>query len=159
VELVLRRFEAADADVVLGWIGSPEEADRWASAGRRELVPGLFAEWHADPDVRPYVALEGDQPVGYGEVWHDRAEDEAELARIVVDSARRGAGIGRALTSALAERARAAGFADVWLRVVPGNEPALRAYAAAGFARASEDEEAAFNQDQPLAYVWMRHRP
>jgi ribosomal protein S18 acetylase RimI-like enzyme len=158
VALRLRRFEAADADIVLGWIGSPEEAGRWASAGRLELVPALFTEWHADPDVHPYVALaaDGGRPVGYGEVWHDGEAHEAELARIVVDPARRGRGIGRALTAGLLERARAADIDEVWLRVVPGNEPALRAYAAAGFARASADEESAFNCGQPVAYVWMR---
>jgi ribosomal protein S18 acetylase RimI-like enzyme len=159
VELVLRPFEASDADIVLAWIGSREEADRWASAGRRELIPGLFAEWHADPDVDPYVALLYDRPVGYGEVWHDREADEAELARIVVDPARRGVGVGRALAGALADRARAAGFTDVWLRVVPGNEPALRAYAGVGFARASQEDEEAFNRGQPVAYVWMRASP
>jgi ribosomal protein S18 acetylase RimI-like enzyme len=159
VPLTLAPFDAAWGETVLGWVGSPEEADRWASADGRALVPTLLAQWHADPDVHAYVALADERPVGYGEVWHDPAEDEAELARILVDPARRGRGIGRALTAALVERARAAGFADVWLRVVPGNEPALRTYAAAGFVRASADEESAFNQDQPVAYVWMRHRP
>jgi ribosomal protein S18 acetylase RimI-like enzyme len=158
VPLVLVPFDAGDAETVLGWVDSPEEAHRWASAGSRALVPALFAEWHADPDVHPYLALEGGRPIGYGEVWLDHAEDEAELARILVDPARRGHGIGRELTAALLERARLEGFADVWLRVVPGNDPALRAYAAAGFTRALEDEEAAFNRDQPLAYVWMCHR-
>ena len=56
-----------------------------------------------------------------------------ELARILVDPALRRRGIGRRLTALLGERARAAGFVDVWLRVVPDNEPALAAYRAAGF--------------------------
>jgi RimJ/RimL family protein N-acetyltransferase len=48
------------------------------------------------------------------------------------------------------------GWVDIWLRVEPDNEPALRCYAAAGFVRASPDEEAAFNIAQPADYVWMR---
>jgi hypothetical protein len=40
---------------VLGWIGSAEELEAWAS--RRDYPPGpdVLREWHRDPDVRPYV--------------------------------------------------------------------------------------------------------
>jgi ribosomal protein S18 acetylase RimI-like enzyme len=156
VDLRLEPFREAHASVVLGWVESSEEADRWASAGARVLEPALLVEWHADPQVRPYVCLDGDEPVGYGEVWEDREAGEAELARVLVDPARRGRGIGRELTLLLAGRAREAGFAELWLRVVPDNEPALAAYRAAGFERTSPEEEASFNVGQPRAYVWMR---
>jgi hypothetical protein len=49
----------------------------------------VFRRWHADPDVRPYVLCEGNTPVGYGEVWTDDAEQEVELARIIVRPASR----------------------------------------------------------------------
>jgi ribosomal protein S18 acetylase RimI-like enzyme len=156
VELRLQAFEEAHAETVLGWVRTVEEADRWASAGGRSLEPALLREWHADADVRPYVCFEGDEAVGYGEVWEDRAADEAELARILVDPARRGQGVGRRLTALLGEQAREAGFAEVWLRVVPDNEPAVAAYRAAGFVRTSSEQEASFNEGQPCAYVWMR---
>jgi RimJ/RimL family protein N-acetyltransferase len=39
---------------------------------------------------------------------------------------------------------------------VPENAAARRAYEAAGFRRATPDEEASFNAGQPRAYVWMR---
>lgn len=94
--------------------------------------------------------------VAYGEIWEDPEEDEAELARLIVDPARRGAGLGRALARALTAEARRLGWSDVWLRVHPGNEPALRAYAAAGFERATPEDEIAFNVGQPVAFVWMR---
>lgn len=94
--------------------------------------------------------------VGYGEVWEDDEENEAEIARLIVDPAVRGRGIGRALVSELLAAARGRGWDDVWLRVVPENEPALRAYAAAGFTPASAEEQAAFNVGQPVAYVWLR---
>jgi ribosomal protein S18 acetylase RimI-like enzyme len=154
--LRLEPFREADATAVLGWVAGREEADRWASAGSRVLEPELLREWHADPDVHPYVCLDGEELVGYGEVWEDREEGEAELARILVDPARRGRGIGRRLTALLGERAAEAGFGNIWLRVVPDNGPALAAYSAAGFVRASDEEEAAFNAGQPCAYVWMR---
>jgi ribosomal protein S18 acetylase RimI-like enzyme len=94
--------------------------------------------------------------VGYGELWEDRALDEAELARLVIAPGDRGRGHGRALTRALAVEARRRGFGEVWLRVRPENAPARRAYEAAGFGRATPEQEAEFNADQPHVYVWMR---
>jgi len=94
--------------------------------------------------------------VGYGELWEDRDLDEAELARLVIAPALRGKGHGRALTRALADEAHRRGFAEVWLRVVPENAAARRAYEAAGFARATADEEVEFNIGQARTYVWMR---
>ena len=99
---------------------------------------------------------DGERVVGYGELWQDRELDEAELARLVIAPAERGHGQGRALTAALADEARARGFGAVWLRVRPENVPARRAYEAAGFARATAEEEAEFNAGQPHVYVWMR---
>ena len=96
------------------------------------------------------------EPVAYGEIWEDADENEAELARLIVDPARRGLGLGRTLVRELLAEARRRGWSDVWLRVVPDNEPALRAYAAAGFTRASAEEEAAFNVGQPVGFAWMR---
>jgi ribosomal protein S18 acetylase RimI-like enzyme len=154
--MTLEPFDESQAAIVLGWIRSREEAARWASAGHRDLEPALLREWHADPEVRPFVCLEDGLPVAYGEVWDDAEADEAELARIVVAPERRGAGIGRAFVGLLVEQARAAGFDKVWLRVVPDNAPAIACYRGAGFVRASAEEEAAFNEGQPVAYVWMR---
>ena len=94
--------------------------------------------------------------VGYGEIWEDREENEAELARLVVAPDLRGRGHGRALTRALADEAHRRGFDDVWLRVVPENAAAIRAYEAAGFSRATPEEEARFNVGQRRVYVWMR---
>ena len=71
VELALQPFHARHAELVLSWVRSREEADRWASAGARELRPELLREWHADADVHPYLCVDGGEPVGYGEVWQD----------------------------------------------------------------------------------------
>jgi hypothetical protein len=45
----------------------------------------------------------------------------------------------------------------VFLRVRPDNAPALRCYAAAGFARVPAADEAAFNQGQPGPYAWLAY--
>jgi len=155
-QLGLRPFGPPDADRVLGWIGSAEEAFAWAGLRGRSLVPSLFAEWHADPDVHPYVLVNHAGPCGYGEVWDDPEEHEAELARIVVDPARRGRGIGRELVELLAADAIERGWDDVWVRVLPDNAPALACYRRAGFVAASDEEAASFNAGQPTHYVWMR---
>jgi [ribosomal protein S18]-alanine N-acetyltransferase len=115
-----------------------------------------FARWHADSEVVPFVWIDGQRVIGYGELWEDRSLDEAELARLVIEPNKRGRGHGRALTRALADEARRRGFGAVWLRLRPENSPARRAYEAAGFARATPEEEAEFNAAQPHVYVWMR---
>jgi ribosomal protein S18 acetylase RimI-like enzyme len=152
----LRPFEPAYAETVLGWVASDDEATRWASIASRPTSPAIFDRWHAEAGVRPYLLEVDGAAVGYGEVWEDPDADEAELARLIVDPAARGSGLGRALAGLLLAEARRLGWSDVWLRVAPDNEAALRAYAAAGFSRASGDEEATFNAGQPLAFIWMR---
>lgn len=149
-------FQQAFADVVLGWVTSDDEARRWTSLPARPTSAEIFERWHAEPGVRPYLLVVESSVVGYGEIWEDPQEDEAELARLIVDPARRGRGVGRAIAAELTAEARRLGWSDIWLRVEPDNEPALRCYAAAGFVRASPDEEAAFNIGQPADYVWMR---
>lgn len=156
MKLLLTPFDETHAETVLGWVQSSAELDAWASAGNSELSPALFRGWHADPDVHPFLLFDESRLCGYGEVWEDRAEDEAELARILVAPEARGRGIGRRFVGLLVQRARERGFDEIWLRVLPTNTPALASYRHAGFVRARPEEEARFNEGQPRAYVWMR---
>ena len=114
-----------------------------------------FERWHDDPDVAPFVVRDDRRLVAYGEISEDHEAAEAELARLLVAPHARGNGIGRWLARALADEAHGRGFADVWLRVVPDNAAALRAYVAAGFVPAAADAERAFNVGQPVAYRWL----
>jgi ribosomal protein S18 acetylase RimI-like enzyme len=156
VKLALEPFDEAHAGTVLGWVRSPSELDAWASVGGSEPSLALFREWHADPDVHPFFLFAEGRLCGYGEVWEDPAEEEAELARILVAPDLRGRGIGRRFVGLLAQRALDRGFDEIWLRVLPWNAPALASYRHAGFVRAKPEEEARFNEGQPRAYVWMR---
>jgi ribosomal protein S18 acetylase RimI-like enzyme len=155
----LVRFRPEHGPELTTWVQSIEEATRWASLDHLPTLEDL-ERWHAQPYATPFVLVEGEDAVGYGEVWddgeEDRAVDEAELARLVVKPAERGRGLGRALTRALADEAWRLGVAEVWLRVVEDNMPARRAYEAAGFVRATPEEEAAFNAGQRRVYAWMR---
>jgi ribosomal protein S18 acetylase RimI-like enzyme len=142
-------------DVVLRWVTSDAEARRWASLPARPRDASVFDRWHAEPGLRAYLFTLNGTLVGYGEIWEDADADEAELARLIVEPERRGQGLGRWLVRELLAEARRLGWSDVWLRVAPDNEPALRCYAAAGFRRATQDEETSFNVGQPIDFIWM----
>ena len=154
--LRLRPFDPDDGTAVVSFVRSDEEAGLWASLDAAPPDAALLRRWHAEADVHPFTLLADEQPVGYGEIWIDRDEDEAELARIVIAHEWRGRGLGRELTRLLAVEAASHGLAETWLRVVPENAAAISCYRAAGFVRAADEEEASFNAGQPRTYVWMR---
>ncbi|MET8275214.1 GNAT family N-acetyltransferase [Streptomyces sp. NPDC005134] len=79
------------------------------------------------------MLVEGEKLVGYGELWFDAEEDEVELARIIVAPEARGKGLGRVLVCGLLAQAHESGCADVFMRVHPDNEKALKCYPEAGF--------------------------
>ncbi|MFE0778318.1 GNAT family N-acetyltransferase [Streptomyces sp. NPDC058861] len=149
-------FSADHAAVVAGWPASAREVLLWC--GRREFpVTGeTVAGWQEDREVHGHLLVGDDGAVlGYGEVWTDAEEDEAELARIVVAPEARGRGVGRVLVRALLDRALGAGLDDVFLRVHPDNTGALRCYEGAGFVRVAPEAAAEWNAVQPVAYAWL----
>jgi ribosomal protein S18 acetylase RimI-like enzyme len=155
---LLREFRGSDGQEVLRWPTSVEEVRLWAGGDPGWPVDlSVFGRWHADPDVRAYVLCEGEEPVGYGEVWIDEPEQEVELARIIVSPDHRGRGIGSHLVGLLLERAAWSGLPDAFVRVVPENGAALACYRGAGFSPVSEPEREEFNRGQPVDYVWMHY--
>ena len=153
--LELRPFRPEDGSAIVSFIRTADDAATWASLDDVPADAALLARWHEDADVHPFTFLVNGVLVGYGEVWVDRAENETELARIVIDPGRRGRGLGRQLTRLLAAEAARHGLAETWLRVVPENAAAIACYRAAGFVRAAADAEAGFNAGQRRQYVWM----
>ncbi len=154
----LREFRTSDAREVARWPGSLEEVRRWAGSDPGWPVDvSVFGRWHADPEVRPFIMLEGEEPVGYGEVWVDEPEREVELARIILSPERRGRGVGRRLVRLLLDQASLTGLPDAFVRVVPENAAAIGCYRGAGFSPVSETEREEFNRGQPVDYVWMHH--
>jgi ribosomal protein S18 acetylase RimI-like enzyme len=154
--LHLRRFLPRDAVSVITWPQSPLEARWWAGADW-PLPPDVFQRWHADPDVHPYVLSDGTTPLGYGELWVDKVEQEVELARLIVAPEHRGQGFGVALVGFLLEEARRTDYPRAFLRVVPDNHIAMSCYLRAGFTLLSPAEQQSFNRGQPLEYLWMDH--
>ncbi|MGC5009621.1 GNAT family N-acetyltransferase [Streptosporangium sp. DT93] len=96
-------------------------------------------------------------PIGYGELWLDIEENEVELARIIVAPGARGRGVGRELVRALTRQAGETGLADVFMRVHPDNDRALRCYRGAGFLPVDPALAATWNLPQPIDYVWLRY--
>lgn len=147
-------YAGGAAALVVGWCAASPFSRAWVPQDATD-PDAVLARWHADPDTSGHLLVRDGAPVAYGELWVERDDDEAELAHLVVDPARRREGLGRALALALTGHARSLGLGTVTLRVDPDNEAAIACYAAAGFVRYPAEEEAAFNAGQPAAYRWM----
>ncbi|WP_326601559.1 GNAT family N-acetyltransferase [Streptomyces sp. NBC_01800] len=150
-------FATAHAAMVADWPTASAEVVMWC--GRQEFpVPAqTISAWQQDDDVQAHVLVEGEKLVGYGELWFDAEEDEVELARIIVAPEARGKGLGRVLVRGLLAQAHESGCADVFMRVHPGNEKALRCYLGAGFRPVAPGLAENWNAAQPVNYVWLRH--
>lgn len=66
------------------------------------------------------------------EITHPDKGTEMLLYELGVDEAHRRRGIGRALTVALADRARTLGCSGMWVPVEAGDDPAVATYRSAG---------------------------
>ncbi|MGW9129809.1 GNAT family N-acetyltransferase [Streptomyces sp. NPDC055681] len=149
-------FATAHAAMVADWPTASAEVVMWC--GRQEFpVPAqMVSAWQQD-DVQAHVLVEGEKLVGYGELWFDAEEDEVELARIIVAPEARGKGLGRVLVRSLLAKAHESGCGDVFMRVHPDNEKALRCYLGAGFGPVAPGLAENWNAAQPVNYVWLRH--
>ncbi|MFJ8295369.1 GNAT family N-acetyltransferase [Streptomyces sp. NPDC094447] len=149
-------FAGAHAVTVAGWPTSAGEVVMWCGREEFPVPTQTITAWNRDGDVQAHVLVEDDKVVGYGELWFDAEEDEVELARIIVAPDSRGKGVGRVLVRGLFARALGEGFTDVFMRVHPDNENALRCYRGAGFAPVTAALAESWNLAQPVGYVWLR---
>jgi ribosomal protein S18 acetylase RimI-like enzyme len=155
----LRRSAPADAVSVARWPTSEAEAVMWCGGGEFPVREQTVSAWRTDEDVRAYVLVEDGRLLAYGELWLDAEENEVELARLIVEPARRGEGLGRHLVRGLLAGAVEAGFDDVYMRVHPDNDRALRCYLGAGFVPVEPALAKDWNAAQPVDYTWLRHAP
>lgn len=149
----LEPFQVSFAGSVRRWALESGSFAPWTSSPSDEV----FRAAMIDPDIAPYVLLEAERLVAYGEIWSEPASDEIELARIIVDPGMRRRGIGSALVRELISLARGRSGGPIWVRVVPDNTAALACYAKLGFVRASPEDELRFNQEaQSSGMSWLR---
>ena len=154
----LRAFEAGHSKLVASWAASAREVALLTGREEFPFPAELVESWRkVSDDIQPYLLFDADRPLGYGEVWLDDEEDEVELARIIVAPDARGQGIGTALVRALLVPGLATGHSEVFLRVRPDNERAIRVYRRVGFQFVAADLADEWNQDQPIAYTWMQY--
>lgn len=150
----LRPFPAESADVVSGWARTPGEVVMWCGHPAAPVPAAQINAWASEDWVQPFGLYRDERLVAYGELWTDDDEAGTELARLIVDPAERGQGLGRRLASGLAVLARSR-YPLVFLRVHPDNVAALRCYAAAGFEPVEPQRAARWNVGQPVSYVWL----
>lgn len=91
-----------------------------------------FAQIHARPHGALLVATQENRPVACG-MMREQAPGAAELQRIFVRSEARGTGLGRAMTVALMDQARADGHGVVRLDTGRALTDAVRFYRKLGF--------------------------
>jgi ribosomal protein S18 acetylase RimI-like enzyme len=150
-------FRPEHAAAVAGWARTPAEVRAWCGRLDAPVPAEVVAGWSAEDGVTAWLLVDGDDgPVGYGQLWVDDGAAEVEIARVIVDPARRNGGAGRDLVRRLVARARALHPA-VFLRLLPDNAAALHCYTAAGFTRVPAADEREWNRAQPAAYLWMTH--
>jgi ribosomal protein S18 acetylase RimI-like enzyme len=154
----LKTFEDSHTALVSSWASTAQEVALLSGRVEFPFPADLVDSWRkvAD-DIRAYLYFDGQTPVAYGELWLDDEEDEVELARIIVAPELRGKGIGTEFVRALLQPALAAGYAAVFLRVRPDNEPAIKTYLRVGFQPVDEQLAAEWNEPQPIDYTWLQY--
>jgi L-amino acid N-acyltransferase YncA len=131
--LEIRAIEPADRDALLAFFRRVPEGDR--TFFREDvLAPGVVDRWLDEEGDPRFVAVDGDDVVGYLAVivqvgWSSHVGE----VRVVVDPTRRRRGVGRALARAGLVHALELGLRKVVVQVVADQEPTLAMFSSLGF--------------------------
>lgn len=123
----LRPLVPADLDALEAMEHALFGAGAWSRASLAEELDGP-GRWYVGAQDRVSGEL-----VGYAGLWFDGYDGQVMTIGTRPDA--QGRGVGRLLLDALLARARELRATDVLLEVRVDNEPALRLYESAGFAR------------------------
>lgn len=143
------------AALVASWSRSADDARRWVSNATHPFQVSEVTTWCGMAGTcshgcslthevcRSRTARSGTTPTRTRS--NSRGSSSTRSAR---------QGVGRLLT-----RARRSGRTDCFLRVAPDNSAALALYHSTGFYDVDSVQADAWNQQQPVGYVWLQHLP
>lgn len=140
--MLLRPFDPADDAELISWLRTPEEL--YLFTGPRLTFPldgAQLDEIRADATITPFTALVDGTVVGHIELV-STGDAEARIARVLVDPARQGQGLGELLMRSVVAEARGRGIRLLTLRVIPTNARAIALYEKLGFRFTGEEEGA-----------------
>lgn len=133
-EISLRPFAADDSDEILTWFTNLDELRLFAgSAAVWPLTRSDLESYAREPSIASFVAVTAEAPVAGHVGVVDEGSGVFRLARIAIAPRLRGRGLAVPLVEAALHEARSLGARSAALHVVPGNEPAIRAYTRVGF--------------------------
>lgn len=138
--MLLRPFVPADDAELTSWLRTPEEL--YIFTGPRLSFPldsAQLDEIRADDTITPFTAEADGAVVGHIELV-STGEASARIARVLVDPARQGQGLGEQLLRAVIAEARERGIRMLTLRVIPTNARAIALYEKLGFVRTGDEE-------------------
>jgi ribosomal protein S18 acetylase RimI-like enzyme len=123
----------ADFDELMSWFPDAASVDTWGGPGfRYPYTRATFIEDCRWPRVAARALKDSDVLLAFGQ-FYERHE-RINLARLVVNPARRGEGLcGRLVRALMMESRRYFDRTEYSLFVYRSNRPALRCYEAAGF--------------------------
>jgi ribosomal protein S18 acetylase RimI-like enzyme len=136
----LRVATTDDLSIVTAWLTSDQETDLWSGGPVRfpiVLEDCLTAiGWD---DFANWTLLDRGRVAGFGQII-GKPNARKHLARIIVDPAVRGHGLGRQLVAGLMTEARRDQARCFSLNVHPTNSRAIALYASLGFAPAADPD-------------------
>ena len=151
--MILRPYAPGDAETIVSWIPDEKALRQW-SADRYPAFPITAADVNEKYLLRngdcpagqfyPLTAVEEESIAGHLILrFTDAERTAARLGFVIVDSARRGQGLGREMLRLAVRYAfDALGAQRLTLGVFENNLPAYRCYKAAGFRDVPEDTPA-----------------
>lgn len=146
----LRPADASDLDTVVTWVTTQDECDRWTGGTVRYPVDGQTLLQDIGWTTAENWCLDHHGRVtGFGQVV-SKPDLRRHIARVIVDPAYRGVGLGRVLMSGLVNVALGYAPRCVSLNVHPSNVPARTLYASLGFREVHNRQE---NRDGMWVYM------
>lgn len=130
----IRPYMDSDEEKILSWCDSEDTFFKW-TFGLLGEYPVTKEKFQKTGQYMRFTAVDGDEPVGYFIARNPHGNlDELRFGYAIVDSSRRGQGIGKAMLSAgLVYAFEVYGAERVSLGVYEKNENAIACYSAIGF--------------------------